>query len=144
MSQARRRIPAALRRKIREQASERCGYCLCSEALLGMPMALDHLIPLAFEGKTVEENLWLCCRRCNEFKGTQTAATDPETSEIVTLFNPRGESWDEHFRWNEDGTEIIGLTPTGRATVAALKLNNPVIVVTRRLWISAGWWPPGE
>ncbi len=80
----------------------------------------------------------------NEFKGTQTNVTDPQTSAIVVLFNPRRERWDEHFRWNEDGTEIVGLPPTGRATIAALQLNNPVIIVTRRLWASAGWWPPGD
>ena len=126
------------------QARSRCGYCLCSEMLIGMPMEFEHLIPLASGGRTVEENLWLSCRRCNEFKGRQTKATDPETSEIVALFNPREQIWDEHFRWNDDGTEIVGLTTTGRATVAALKLNNPVIVVTRRLWVSAGWWPHGD
>jgi 5-methylcytosine-specific restriction endonuclease McrA len=144
MSHSRRKIPAVLRRRIREQARSRCGYCLCSEALIGMPMEFEHLIPLASGGRTVEENLWLSCRRCNEFKGMQTKAADPETSEIVALFNPREQNWEEHFRWNEDGTEIIGLTPTGRATVATLKLNNPVIVVTRRLWVSAGWWPPSD
>jgi 5-methylcytosine-specific restriction endonuclease McrA len=138
MSRPHRKIPAVLRRRIREQARYRCGYCLCSEALIGMPMEFEHLFPLALGGKTIEENLWLSCRRCNEFKGTQTNAADPDTSEIVALFNPREQSWNEHFRWNEDGTEIIGLTPTGRTTVAALKLNNPVIVVTRRLWVSAG------
>ncbi|HEV8715422.1 MAG TPA: HNH endonuclease signature motif containing protein [Candidatus Binatia bacterium] len=131
-------------RRVREQARYRCGYCLCREALLGMPMEVEHLVPLASGGRTVEENLWLSCRRCNEFKGTQTNVADPETSESVALFNPRKQSWDEHFRWNEDGTEIVGLTPNGRATVTALKLNNPVIIVTRRLWISAGWWPPSD
>jgi len=39
---------------------------------------------------------------------------------------------------------IIGASATGRATVVALKLNDPVIIVTRRLWVSAGWWPPTE
>jgi 5-methylcytosine-specific restriction endonuclease McrA len=144
MSHPRHKIPATLRKRVREQARYRCGYCLCSEALLGMPMEVEHLIPLASGGRTVEENLWLSCRRCNEFKGTQTKVADPETSEIVALFNPRKQSWDEHFCWNEDGTEIVGLTPSGRATVTALKLNNPVIIVTRRLWISAGWWPPDD
>ena len=100
------------------QARSRCGYCLCSEMLIGMPMEFEHLIPLASGGSTVEENLWLSCRRCNEFKGRQTRAVDPETSEIVALFNPREQIWDEHFHWNDDGTEIVGLTPTGRATVA--------------------------
>ncbi len=85
-----------------------------------------------------EENLWLACHRCNAFKGTQTRAPDPQTGSAVALFNPRQQTWTEHFAWSEDGTEILGKTPWGRATVAALKMNNPEIVVSRRLWVSAG------
>lgn len=111
---------------------------------MGMPTEVEHLILRAACGRTEEENLWLSCRRCNEFKGTQTAVSDPNTAELVALFHPRRQKWEEHFHWSEDGTEIVGLTPTGRATVVALKLNNQVIVVTRKLWVSAGWWPPVE
>jgi 5-methylcytosine-specific restriction endonuclease McrA len=82
-----RRVPAALRTRIRQQARARCGYCLSSEALLGMPMEFERLTPLAAGGQTVEENLWLSCRRCNQFKGTQTHALDPVTAERVVLFN---------------------------------------------------------
>jgi hypothetical protein len=46
----------------------------------------------------------------------------------VPLFHPRQHSWDEHFAWNVEGIEIIGLTPTGRATVVALNMNDPLIV----------------
>ena len=46
--------------------------------------------------------------------------------------------------WSEDGTEIIGKTPCGRAPIAALKMNNVEIVVARRLWVSAGWCPPND
>jgi HNH endonuclease len=109
-----------------------------------MPMEIEHLTPLAGGGQTVEENLWLSCRRCNQFKGTQTLALDSVTAEQVALFNPRLQDWNEHFRWNEDGTEIVGITSVGRATADALELNHPVIVVTRRLWITAGWWPPNR
>ena len=144
MRRPRRKVPVTLGRKVRQQAHSRCGYCLCSEALLGMPIEFEHLIPLATGGRTVERNLWLSCRRCNSFKGVQIQAEDSETLETVNLFNPREQLWNEHFRWSEDGTEVVGFTPIGRATVSALKLNNPVILVTRRLWVSAGWWPPED
>jgi hypothetical protein len=39
---------------------------------------------------------------------------------------------------------IVGLTSVGRATVEALKMNNPYIVPARRLWIIAGWHPPRQ
>ena len=41
----RRNVPIALGRRVRQWARHRCGYYLCSETLLGMPMEFDHLIP---------------------------------------------------------------------------------------------------
>ena len=69
-------------------------------------------------------------------------AIDPLTGEEVALFNPRTQSWPDHFGWSDDGTQIIGLTPIGRATVVALRLNNEFIVPARRQWAIAGWHPP--
>jgi hypothetical protein len=46
----------------------------------------------------------------------------------VPLFHPNQQEWAEHFAWNDDATEIMGLTPIGRATIAALKMNRPQIV----------------
>lgn len=138
------RIPADLRRRIREQAQNRCGYCLRTEELAGEHMTIEHIHPESLGGLTVEQNLWLACRRCNEYKGSQTHATDPITGKRVRLFNPRAQTWFEHFNWDEAGTKVLGVTTTGRATVAALRLNNPEIVVARRLWIAAGWWPPEQ
>ena len=85
----RRNVPIALGRRVRQRARHRCGYCLCSETLLGMPMEFDHLIPQAAGGTTRAENLWLACRRSNAFKGTQTQARDPQSGDWVALFNPR-------------------------------------------------------
>lgn len=141
---SRRKIPPALAKKIREQAHFRCGYCLLSESLVGIQLEFEHLIPVGAGGQTVEENLWLSCRNCNGFKHAQTVAADPESGTVVSLFDPRRQNWNEHFSWNENGAEIIGLTPAGRATVLALKVNRPMIVAARRLWVSAGWWPPLE
>ena len=141
MSPAKAYVPAALREQIIQQAGHHCGYCLRTAALMGMPMTLDHIIPQAAGGSTTEENLWLACRRCNEFKGGQTHAHDPQSGDRVSLFNPRLQIWAEHFAWSEDGVEILGKTPCGRATIVALQMNNPEIVVARRLWVSAGWWP---
>ena len=144
MNRPRNKVPLRLAELVIRQAQRRCGYCLTSETLIGMPMEFEHLIPKVAGGATVESNLWLSCRRCNGFKGTQTEANDPQLGEQIALFNPREQSWKEHFAWNEDGTAIIGQTACGRATVVALKMNNPEIVVARRRWVSVGWWPPSE
>ena len=69
-------------------------------------------------------------------------ATDPVAGMTVELFNPRQQDWFQHFSWDNEGTRILGITPTGRATVEALKLNNPYIIPARRLWVIAGWHPP--
>ncbi len=137
-------IPAALRRQVARDAEYRCGYCLTLQSIIGRPMVIDHLVPEAAGGETVRDNLWLSCRRCNEFKGAKTHAVDPLTDTLVPLFNPRLQSWAVHSVWSEDGTEIIGLTPTGRATIVALRLNNEEIVAARSLWAAAGWHPPGR
>jgi hypothetical protein len=107
-------------------------------------MTIEHIVPEALGGATVEENLWLSCIRCNLFKGAQTHAKDPHTGEFVPLFDPRRDIWSEHLRWDDQGIELGGVTARGRATCAALRMNNPEITVARRLWVVAGWWPPSD
>lgn len=107
-----------------------------------MPLHLEHIVPVAAGGATVEENLWLACPLCNGHKGTQTHATDRETGAFAPLFNPRRQVWSDHFRWSDDGTLIVGTTPTGRATVDALRLNNGYLVQARARWVLAEWHPP--
>jgi hypothetical protein len=60
----------------------------------------------------------------------------------VALFHPQQNRWHEHFSWNEDGTQIVGLTPTGRATIAALKMNRQQMIRVRRMWVAMNEHPP--
>lgn len=136
-------ISKRLRERIRRQADDRCGYCLSPQKLVLGQLEIEHLMPRALGGKDEEDNLWLACRMCNGYKGKQIKAIDPQTEQPAALFNPRKQNWSEHFMWSEDGSMIIGLTPTGRATVAALQLNNPLALIVRLEWVSAGWHPPG-
>jgi len=62
----------------------------------------------------------------------------------VTVFNPRQQEWADHFVWAEGATRIDGRTAMGRATVAALQLNRPSLVLARKLWVAAGWHPPQD
>lgn len=137
-------IPAELQRQVRADAGRRCGYCCSPEVLIGMSLEFEHIIPQAAGGLTTRENLWLACRRCNQFKADRTHAIDSQTGEKVSLFNPRTQHWLDHFAWQPNGTQIVGLTPCGRATVMVLHLNDQYIVETRRFWVEAGWWPPSE
>jgi hypothetical protein len=107
-------------------------------------MELDHLIPEALGGLTVEENLWLACSLCNNHKADRIAAADPATGELVRLFDPRRQTWSEHFVWTSEGERIAGRTPAGRATVLALNMNRPSLVRARQAWVSVGWHPPKD
>lgn len=138
------RISKGLRRRVAEAARYRCGYCLTSQENSGAQLEVEHVQPLAHGGLPDEENLWLACSWCNSYKGAQTDAIDPSTSARALLFNPRQQTWSEHFKWSDDGTEIIGQTACGRATVGALRLNNEYIIPARRRWASAGWHPPKD
>jgi hypothetical protein len=135
-------ISDVLRQHIRQQAGDRCEYCLSQQAYTMGRLQIDHVWPTSKNGTDDEDNLCLACELCNQYKWTQTSALDPQTQAQVTLFHPRQQQWHEHFCWSQDGTEILGLSACGRATIFALKLNNPLAVTVRRNWVQAGWHPP--
>jgi hypothetical protein len=138
-------VPVELARRVRQAARNRCGYCLSPQHLVLGPLQIEHLLPRAKGGLTEEANLWLSCPLCNNYKGDRTLALDPETGEMVPLFNPRTQPWFEHFRWSADGLRIIGLTSVGRATVATLHLGDDADALTvRSYWVRAGWHPPSD
>jgi hypothetical protein len=133
MASRKARISPRLRERVARAAGRRGGYCLPPERITGYRLTVGHIVPEAAGGESVEANLWLACNGCNEFKGAQTRVPDPTTGRLVGLFNPRRQEWRTHFRWSDDGTEIVGLTPCGRATVAALRLNRPELLAARSL-----------
>jgi len=137
-------IPKAVRQRVMTAARHRCGYCLTSQEFSGAQLFVEHIQPLGRDGTNQEHNLWLACSWCNSYKGSQVDGIDPLTNKRVPLFNPRRQIWSEHFKWSEDGTEIIGITACGRATVAALQLNNEFVIPARCRWVSAGWHPPTD
>lgn len=137
-----RHISQNIRNRIRAQAQDRCGYCLSQQKYVLEPLEIEHIQPIALGGSNDEDNLWLACRLCNNYKGIKVDALDPITHETAPLFNPRTQNWAEHFQWSTDKTQIIGKTAVGRATVLALQLNNMMAVSIRRAWVQAGWHPP--
>lgn len=134
----------SVRQRVRRRAGNRCEYCLCHQHYVLGRLQIDHVIPVVRGGSNSEDNLCLACELCNQYKWTKTAGQDPETLEVVPLFNPREQSWPEHFAWSSEATEIMGRTACGRATVIELGLNNLLAVTVRRNWIRAGWHPPAS
>jgi hypothetical protein len=137
-------ISEKLRQQVISQADYRCEYCKTSSRLTGIPLVMEHILPRSLEGTDDRHNLAASCYRCNEFKGAKTHAVDPEMGQLVALFNPRTQIWTEHFSWVNGGTHIAGITPTGRAMVMALRLNNENIIEARAIWIESGWHPPAD
>ena len=133
-------LPANMRQQVMERAGYCCEYCLVHQADTPDTHEMDHLVARKHGGQSVAENLALACLRCNRHKGADLTAIDPETQIIVPLFNPRVQFWPDHFALA--GARIMGLTPTGRATVTLLKFNVAVRVDSRRLLQEKDHYPP--
>lgn len=109
---------------VRERAEFRCEYCGISEQYFAQRFQIEHIRAVSHGGSTTAENLALACMRCNLHKGPNLSGIDDKTDEIAPLFNPRRDSWPQHFEMTPSG-EILGLTPGGRATVNTLNMNDP-------------------
>ena len=134
-------IPVNLQRRIRDRFGNCCAYCRTAEHLTATTFEFEHITAQSAGGETTFENLCLSCPMCNRFKSDQMAAIDPITLDRVPLFHPQQTRWTDHFKWNDDHTEIVGLTPIGRATVSALKMNRTQMVQVRRMWVVLGEHP---
>lgn len=135
-------LSTELRQQLIEADDQQCAYCQTSVNNTGQPLTVDHIIPTSQGGSNKFPNLCFCCRSCNEYKGHKAAAIDPLTGKVTPFYHPRQQSWADHFRWDETGLLLAGLTAIGRATIIGLNINNQVIVSARRRWVSVGWHPP--
>lgn len=124
-------MDVALRQWVRDRAGERCEYChLRQDHQPVCRFHLEHIIPRQHGGGDNEANLALACFHCNLRKGTNLTGIDPESRQVVRLFHPRKDRWQDHFQWR--GIELVGLTAVGRTTIQVLKINAP-----RRLQLRA-------
>ncbi len=137
-----RRVAPAQKRRVEERAGGCCEYCRSQVAYSAQPFSVEHVDPAQDEGGETLANLAFACQGCNNHKYAKTQAPDPDTAQVVPLFHPRQQRWFEHFAWNDDCTLVIGVTPTGRATVVTLRLNRSGVVNLRRLLVAAGKHPP--
>ena len=139
-------VPLSTRRVVRERAQRRCEYCHADERWQFIRFTIDHVVPQSAGGSDDADNLALACRNCNERRGNRLEGRDPETQTFVLLFNPRRERWSEHFVWDRACLRILGRTPSGRATVELLDLNDDrhegTVVRIRQRDIADGYHPP--
>ncbi|MBZ0300533.1 MAG: HNH endonuclease [Anaerolineae bacterium] len=100
---------------------------------------VDHIIPVIRHGGSDQlENLAWACFRCNTTKAGDIASYDDDTDQLTPLYNPRTQTWSEHFEM--DGPWIMGLTPVGRVTVRILEMNAEKQVNARQLLMDTNRW----
>ena len=126
-----RKFSESIQTQVRQRAKYLCEYCHASEQWQYVPFTVDHIIPLSLGGNDNLENLALACFHCNRRKTNRVTIALPETSEEVSLFNPRKDNWSEHFIWSADGLLVVGVTQVGRITVEVLALNRERVIGIR-------------
>jgi HNH endonuclease len=133
-------VPARLRRLVVDRATSRCEYCGLAQAGQEATFHIDHIVPEAAGGSATADNLALAWVSCSLRKESRRSGKDSQTGRNVALFHPRRQEWSVHFCW--DHLTVLGLTPTGRATIAASKMNRPVILAIRQEEAFRGRHPP--
>lgn len=136
------RLTAEQRNMIAERAGYCCEYCYSQLQFSPDPFSIEHIIPRAGGGTDEMSNLALACQGCNNRKYISIEALDPITGQMVPLYHPRQDQWYQHFAWNEDYTLILGVTPSGRATIEKIQLNRSGVVNLRRVLHTVGEHPP--
>ncbi len=129
-------VSTQLRRVVAGRTHNCCAYCLQPELFALCSHEIDHVIAEKHGGETVEGNLALACKLCNTYKGSDIASIDPESGEIVRLYQPGRDRWSEHFQL--EGSGLMPLTDLARTTVWLLDLNRSERQEERPLWFAAG------
>lgn len=137
----RKYIPKAINDELDTLSKGYCEYCKFMQIYSHDSFVTEHIIPLFLEGSNKLDNLARACGGCNGFKHTFVSAVDPISKKTIPLFHPRKEKWENHFTWSTDFLRIIGLTPTGRATVTRLQLNRPQLINFRKIALGFGHPP---
>jgi len=123
-----------------QRAGSICEYCRMPQQYDVLTFQVDHIIARKHHGADELGNLALACFACNNHKGPNIAGIDPETGEIVRLFHPRQDNWEDHFEWHE--AVLVGRTLVGRATIDVLAVNLPYRLRLRQALILEGVFPP--
>ncbi len=132
-------MDAATRQLVRQRAGNRCEYCLLRQEQSGLSHHVEHIVAKQHGGTDDPDNLALACNRCNAHKGPNLTGIDPATGQVVSLFHPRREVWSDHLEFH--GPRIVGLSPTGRASVHVLAMNDERRIERRAELLARGELP---
>ena len=127
--------------QVMQRAARRCEYCRAPEIAFNFAFEVDHIVPSALGGTNQENNLALACHACNLYKSAYISGFDELTQSATRIFQPRLDTWAEHFWVNLNNRRIEGLTDVGRATVLRLRFNSPIQLEARILWLACDIFP---
>jgi hypothetical protein len=127
----RKAISKSVRRLVAERAKFCCEYCHFNEFDRFLTFEVDHVISIKHGGGNEFDNLAYICPHCNQHKGTDLTTFIDTYENIVLLFNPRKQLWEEHF-YIENGL-VVDKTTIGKATIKLLKMNDIDLIILRQL-----------
>lgn len=132
-------VSEVVRKAVVQRAEAKCEYCQLPQSASIYTHEVDHVIAIKHDGQTVLENLALTCLHCNRHKGSDLTTFDPKSKDLVRLFNPRLQAWEDHFEFL--GPHIVGKTATGRATAKLLQMNSSRRLLARQALMAQGEYP---
>ncbi|MCA4898053.1 MAG: HNH endonuclease [Bacteroidota bacterium] len=127
-------ISEKIRKEVADRANHKCEYCQIHMDDMFLSFELDHILPIKHGGSSEIENLALACPHCNQHKGSDFATI--VNAEVVRLFNPRIDNWQENFRVVNGA--ILSKSKIGEASIKIFRFNEPDRVILRQLLTSIG------
>ena len=122
---------AKTREIVEVRAAGRCEYChMPQDATPFLTFHVEHIRARQHVEDDSLENIAFACPQCNFHKGPNLSSVDQATNDVVELFNPRTQSWSDHF--TVENSRIEGRTPVGRVTARLLQMNQPTQVRIRK------------
>ena len=134
-----RYIPEKIRAFVALRANSQCEYCLFHQDDMFIAFPVDHIIAVKHGGGSEPENLANICQHCNQHKGTDMVTFIDNYKDVIRLFNPRIDEWQEHFESTMG--EIYSEGKIGKATIKLLKINDVDLIILRGLLSDLGRYP---
>ncbi len=117
-------VPRSLQQHIRERVGGLCESCHLPDTSTTLPFQIDHIIAEKPAGRTILENLAYCCLHGNALKGPNIAGVDRETQEVVRVFHPRNDRWEEQRFGRLTSLRVYSHHERGTPSAEALRLGQ--------------------
>ncbi len=135
-------VSLELRRLVAGRAHRLCEYCLIHEEDTYFGCQVEHIIAEKHGGPTEAGNLAYACAVCNRAKGSDLGTISATSRQLTRFFNPRTDSWSQHFLLREARIEPI--TEIGEVTAKIFHFNDALRLFEREALRRVGRYPPQE